>query len=155
MNLILNIFRLYRSTKSHNDIDDDADLSDSVPDEAFYYQEIEVEGDPNTNNSPNPPSPPTLSHRDMARPPHEDPEYQRQLVGNIRCVDCLLILMSSGPSVFDYQSNGYLQFTDTDKDYSLYHKRQLNRHYRSLPDQSIFPRHHWPITITHGLNKAL
>ncbi|XP_071449259.1 zinc finger protein 704-like [Hetaerina americana] len=24
-------------------------------------------------------SPPTLSHRDMARPPHEDPEYQRQL----------------------------------------------------------------------------
>lgn len=70
------------STKSHNEIDDD-DLSDSVPDEAFYYQEIEVEADPNTN-SPNPPSPPTLSHRDMARPPHEDPEYQRQLVGNMR-----------------------------------------------------------------------
>lgn len=28
--------------------------------------------------------PPTLSHSDMARPPHEDPEYQRQIVGNIR-----------------------------------------------------------------------
>lgn len=28
--------------------------------------------------------PPTLSHRDMARPPHEDPDYQRQLVGNMR-----------------------------------------------------------------------
>lgn len=25
-------------------------------------------------------SPPTLSHMDMARPPHEDPEYQRALV---------------------------------------------------------------------------
>ena len=24
-------------------------------------------------------SPPTMSHRDMARPPHEDPEYQKQL----------------------------------------------------------------------------
>lgn len=76
-----------RSTKSHNDIDADGDLSDSVPDEAFYYQEIEVEGDLNTNNSPNPPSPPTLSHRDMARPPHEDPEYQKQLVGDIRFVE--------------------------------------------------------------------
>lgn len=29
-------------------------------------------------------SPPTMSHQDMARPPHEDPEYQRQVVGNIR-----------------------------------------------------------------------
>lgn len=28
--------------------------------------------------------PPTLSHSDMARPPHEDPEYQRKIVGNIR-----------------------------------------------------------------------
>lgn len=24
-------------------------------------------------------SAPTMSHRDMARPPHEDPEYQKQL----------------------------------------------------------------------------
>ena len=24
-------------------------------------------------------SPPTLSHMDMARPPHEDPQYQREL----------------------------------------------------------------------------
>lgn len=31
-----------------------------------------------------PPLPPTLSHSDMARPPHEDPEYQRKIVGNIR-----------------------------------------------------------------------
>lgn len=35
-------------------------------------------------SSPSPPSPPTLSHRDMARPPHEDPEYQRQIVGSYR-----------------------------------------------------------------------
>lgn len=43
--------------------------------EDFYYNELEV-----GKTSPAP----TLSHRDMARPPHEDPEYQRQLVGNYR-----------------------------------------------------------------------
>lgn len=53
--------------------DDDSD------EEEFYYTEIEEESD-----SPSPTSPPTLSHRDMARPPHEDPEYQRQIVGNYR-----------------------------------------------------------------------
>lgn len=36
------------------------------------------------DSNPAPPSPPTLSHRDMARPPHEDPEYQRKYIGNIR-----------------------------------------------------------------------
>jgi hypothetical protein len=46
--------------------------------EEFYYTEIE------DGSTPSPPSPPTLSHRDMARPPHEDPEYQRQIVGNYR-----------------------------------------------------------------------
>lgn len=53
--------------------DDDSD------EEEFYYTEIEDE-----SGTPSPPSPPTLSHRDMARPPHEDPEYQRQIVGNYR-----------------------------------------------------------------------
>lgn len=43
--------------------------------EDFYFNEIEVGQD-----SP----PPTFSHLDMARPPHEDPEYQRQIVGNYR-----------------------------------------------------------------------
>lgn len=52
--------------------DDDSDEED------FYIQELDEE------LSPSPPSPPTLSHRDMARPPHEDPEYQRQIVGNYR-----------------------------------------------------------------------
>jgi len=64
---------------------DDDSSDDAVPDEAFYYTEIEAEIETEENiKSPNPPSPPTLSHRDMARPPHEDPEYQRQLVGNMR-----------------------------------------------------------------------
>lgn len=43
--------------------------------EEFYYTEVEL-----ALTSP----PPTLSHRDMARPFHEDPDYQRLLVGNIR-----------------------------------------------------------------------
>ncbi|KAL1513478.1 hypothetical protein ABEB36_002884 [Hypothenemus hampei] len=47
----------------------------SPKEEEFYYTEIEM-----GLTSP----PPTLSHRDMARPPHEDPDYQRQLVGNLR-----------------------------------------------------------------------
>lgn len=46
-----------------------------VGEEEFYYTEIEK-----GLTSP----PPTLSHRDMARPPHEDPDYQRQLVGSFR-----------------------------------------------------------------------
>lgn len=67
-----------------DDFDDDLS-DDAVPDEAFYYTEIEAEIESESIlKSPNPPSPPTLSHRDMARPPHEDPEYQRQLVGNMR-----------------------------------------------------------------------
>ncbi|XP_055544969.1 zinc finger protein 395-like [Wyeomyia smithii] len=52
-------------------------------DEDFYFNEFEDESD-SGHSAPHPPSPPTLSHRDMARPPHEDPEYQRQIVGNYR-----------------------------------------------------------------------
>ncbi|XP_044266831.1 zinc finger protein 395 isoform X1 [Tribolium madens] len=43
--------------------------------EEFYFTEVEL-----GLTSP----PPTLSHRDMARPPHEDPDYQRQIVGSFR-----------------------------------------------------------------------
>lgn len=50
----------------------DGTFSDSDAEEDFYYEEIYEE--------PIPTSPPTLSHRDMARPPHEDPEYQMQVV---------------------------------------------------------------------------
>ncbi|KAF2881365.1 hypothetical protein ILUMI_24808 [Ignelater luminosus] len=55
------------------------DRGDLITDgeEEFYYTEVEVGLH---NNS----SPPTMSHRDMARPPHEDPEYQRQIVGTFR-----------------------------------------------------------------------
>lgn len=75
-------------TSEGDDDFDDASSDDAVPDEAFYYTEIEaeIETDELDIKSPNPPSPPTLSHRDMARPPHEDPEYQRRLVGNMRFV---------------------------------------------------------------------
>ncbi|XP_058824761.1 zinc finger protein 704-like [Topomyia yanbarensis] len=52
-------------------------------DEDFYFTEIEDESD-SGQSAPHPPSPPTLSHRDMARSPYEDPEYQRQFVGNYR-----------------------------------------------------------------------
>lgn len=52
-----------------------SDESITDGEEEFYFTEIEVK-----NDSP----PPTMSHRDMARPPHEDPEYQRQLVSSYR-----------------------------------------------------------------------
>lgn len=51
--------------------------------EEFYYEEIEEDA-ATAAAAMIPASPPTLSHRDMARPPHEDPEYQRQIVGNYR-----------------------------------------------------------------------
>lgn len=44
----------------------------------FYCEdESSKEGVQKSKKVTSPPSP-TLSHRDMARPPHEDPEYQRQ-----------------------------------------------------------------------------
>ncbi|XP_050295551.1 zinc finger protein 395 [Anthonomus grandis grandis] len=49
----------------------------SAKEEEFYYTEIELCWGHTS-------SPPTRSHRDMARPPHEDPDYQRQLVGTMR-----------------------------------------------------------------------
>ncbi|XP_066593493.1 zinc finger protein 395-like [Prorops nasuta] len=55
-----------KSTKEYGEEDDD--MSDH--EEEFYYQEVAVD---------HMSSPPTMSHRDMARPPHEDPEYQKQL----------------------------------------------------------------------------
>lgn len=48
---------------------------DNDHEEEFYYTEREVA---------TPAAAPTLSHRDMCRPPHEDPDYQRQLVGSFR-----------------------------------------------------------------------
>ncbi|XP_037952620.1 zinc finger protein 395 [Teleopsis dalmanni] len=60
---------------------------DSDHEEEFYYTEIEDEADDLDDDNAktlSPTSPPTLSHRDMARPPHEDPEYQRQIVGNFK-----------------------------------------------------------------------
>lgn len=51
---------------------DGSDMDDDHEEE-FYYTEVEVTHITHTS------SPPTLSHRDMARPPHEDPEYQKSL----------------------------------------------------------------------------
>ena len=56
----------HRYTKSRDD-----------GEEEFYYTEIE---DDDEDSKATPASSPTLSHRDMARPPHEDPEYQIQIV---------------------------------------------------------------------------
>lgn len=56
------------SPKKSKGCDSEDDMS--VHEEEFYYQEVAVD---------HMSSPPTMSHRDMARPPHEDPEYQKQL----------------------------------------------------------------------------
>lgn len=56
-----------------------SDLSDH--EEEFYYTEVEMGLDSVTDSFANmfTSSPPTLSHMDMARPPYEDPEYQKQV----------------------------------------------------------------------------
>lgn len=66
----------------------------SNDDEDFYFTDLDDEDEAIEMDVANvsPPLPPTLSHSDMARPPHEDPEYQRKIVGNIRQG----LLMSSG-----------------------------------------------------------
>ncbi|XP_073847476.1 glucose transporter 4 enhancer factor isoform X2 [Musca autumnalis] len=76
---IVHLGKKARRTADH--VDSDSHDSDSHEEE-FYY--TEVEDDDDDCKTPSPTSPPTLSHRDMARPPHEDPEYQRQLVGNFK-----------------------------------------------------------------------
>ncbi|XP_048482060.1 zinc finger protein 704 isoform X1 [Plutella xylostella] len=55
---------------------------ESDHEEEFYYTEREMV---------TPAAAPTLSHRDMCRPPHEDPDYQRQLVGSFRSLPTLLL----------------------------------------------------------------
>ncbi|XP_022918975.1 zinc finger protein 395 [Onthophagus taurus] len=52
-------------------------------DEIFYYDDIKEEDEEEHHSTLQAPQP-TLSHFDLTRPPHEDPEYQRQLVGTIR-----------------------------------------------------------------------
>lgn len=68
----------------------------SNDDEDFYFTDLDDEDEAIEMDAANssPPLPPTLSHGDMARPPHEDPEYQRKIVGNIRQG----LLMSSAAS---------------------------------------------------------
>lgn len=77
--MIIVLFIFYSTQKSRTtdiekgfieDDDFEDNLSDeTVPDEAFYYTEVEaeIETEEPIMKSPNPPSPPTLSHRDMAR----------------------------------------------------------------------------------------
>ncbi|XP_075147026.1 glucose transporter 4 enhancer factor isoform X2 [Haematobia irritans] len=77
---IVHLGKKARRTADQN-LDSDSHDSDSHEEE-FYY--TEVEDDDDDCKTPSSTSPPTLSHRDMARPPHEDPEYQRQLVGNFK-----------------------------------------------------------------------
>lgn len=56
-------------------------MSTNDGEEEFYYTELEVCVDTLTDSFPNisASSPPTLSHMDMARPPCEDPVYQKSL----------------------------------------------------------------------------
>lgn len=63
-------------------MDEDDSMSDH--EEEFYYQEVTMD---------HVSSPPTMSHRDMARPPHEDPEYQKQ------------IRLEAAPVIHNYQES--------------------------------------------------
>ncbi|XP_037074039.1 zinc finger protein 704-like isoform X2 [Pollicipes pollicipes] len=58
---------------------ENSDLSDH--EEEFYYTEVDVAMESISDGMAGlyASSPPTLSHMDMARPPHEDPQYQREL----------------------------------------------------------------------------
>ncbi|TMW48386.1 hypothetical protein DOY81_006533 [Sarcophaga bullata] len=83
-------------------LDSDSHDSDSHEEE-FYY--TEVEDDDDDCKTPSPTSPPTLSHRDMARPPHEDPEYQKRFVGNIKQGRAAAQLQQQQQQQQQYQQN--------------------------------------------------
>ncbi|XP_029723577.2 zinc finger protein 395 isoform X2 [Aedes albopictus] len=123
--------------------DEDSDEED------FFFTEIEDESDSGLS-APHPPSPPTLSHRDMARPPHEDPEYQRQLVGTYRQG---LLSMSSQQQQSALQQHPHLQ---------QHYGQQLQQHQQQL-GAAIKPPlpghqaaqlhlHHQQQQQQHGLN---
>ncbi|KRG00206.1 uncharacterized protein Dwil_GK12762 [Drosophila willistoni] len=57
--------------------------SENEHEEEFYYTEDD-DDDELVKTTPSLAPEPTLSHRDMARPPTEDPEYQNQIVGNFK-----------------------------------------------------------------------
>lgn len=79
-----------------------------LPEEDFFYEEFdedEIEGTARADKENKPQPSPTLSHRDMARPPHEDPEYQRQIVGTYRQEGLLSISSShQSPTATNVQS---------------------------------------------------
>jgi len=58
--------------------DGGSEIKASLADDCHSYASCQAGSDPNAGLMTS--SPPTLSHMDMARPPHEDPEYQRSLL---------------------------------------------------------------------------
>ncbi|XP_018917225.1 zinc finger protein 395 [Bemisia tabaci] len=78
--------------KTGTSVDGDYDLDDH--EEEFYYTEVEVQQSP----------PPTLSHRDMARPPHEDPEYQRAIQSHHNYASPISIPYSNGHVAWSFSN---------------------------------------------------
>nr|NP_001097734.1 glucose transporter 4 enhancer factor, isoform A [Drosophila melanogaster]NP_001262444.1 glucose transporter 4 enhancer factor, isoform H [Drosophila melanogaster]AAF54467.2 glucose transporter 4 enhancer factor, isoform A [Drosophila melanogaster]AGB95826.1 glucose transporter 4 enhancer factor, isoform H [Drosophila melanogaster] len=73
--VVRHIRKTHLGKDSHRSADDDGNEED------FYLEDAD---DDVEQVKPTLASEPTLSHRDMARPPHEDPEYQKQIVGNFK-----------------------------------------------------------------------
>ncbi|XP_044250007.1 zinc finger protein 704 isoform X2 [Drosophila takahashii] len=74
--IVRHIRKTHLGKKARRSADDNEDNE-----EDFYYTDVD---DDDEQVKPSLASEPTLSHRDMARPPHEDPEYQKQIVGNFK-----------------------------------------------------------------------
>uniref|UniRef100_A0A6P4FJV3 Zinc finger protein 395 isoform X2 n=1 Tax=Drosophila rhopaloa TaxID=1041015 RepID=A0A6P4FJV3_DRORH len=74
--IVRHIRKTHLGKKNRRSADDDCENE-----EEFYYTDVD---DDDEQVKPSLASEPTLSHRDMARPPHEDPEYQKQIVGNFK-----------------------------------------------------------------------
>lgn len=106
---------------------------DSDHEEEFYYTEREVAA---------PAPPPTLSHRDMCRPPHEDPEYQRQLVGSFRSAfnDLMIVLFPTSiyiTSVLSTYNNLTLQFLCFQARTALYYAEWVRTAYQHSRNTSL------------------
>lgn len=94
----------------------------------------------NAGSARHPPSPPTLSHRDMARPPHEDPEYQRQIVGNYR--QGLLSMSSAAAAVVQQQQQ--------QQQHLVHHQQQQHQHHQQQIHQQLNAAIKPPLPATAG-----
>ncbi|KAI8046442.1 hypothetical protein M5D96_002650 [Drosophila gunungcola] len=117
-----------------NSADDDCENE-----EEFYYTDVD---DDDEQVKPSLASEPTLSHRDMARPPHEDPEYQKQIVGNFKWVSLQSMMQGRAGSHYNHLAQPHGRTISGGKIPST-HQQQLQNNNTSCIPTSHLDHHNY------------